>query len=211
VWGSESFIFLNNFSLKSSRLLCSDIRISDLRNKIKCPIYLVGSMGCGKSTIGKNLAQTLGYQYIDTDEIATSRINMSIASFFELGHESEFRNLETEILTQLSKTTDCIVSTGGGIVSREENRNILKSGLTIFLNVPPTVIYERLRLNRDEIVRRPLLQSSNPQADLIKIFNSRKDYYEQAHLIIDLANDKLTIKDSVLQIVESLHSHFKNK
>ena len=78
-------------------------------------------MGCGKSTIGNIFANKLGYRFLDTDEIAEYMIEMPISDFFNQGRENEFRQLESEILMQMVQYTRVVVSTGGGIVMKNEN------------------------------------------------------------------------------------------
>lgn len=78
-------------------------------------------MGCGKSTIGNIFANKLGYRFLDTDEIAEYMIEMPISDFFNQGREDEFRQLESEILMQMVQYTRVVVSTGGGIVMKNEN------------------------------------------------------------------------------------------
>ena len=78
-------------------------------------------MGCGKSTIGNIFANKLGYRFIDTDEVAEYMIEMPISDFFNQGREDEFRQLESEILMQMVQYTRVVVSTGGGIVMKNEN------------------------------------------------------------------------------------------
>jgi shikimate kinase len=78
-------------------------------------------MGCGKSTIGNIFANKLGYRFLDTDEIAEYMIEMPISDFFNQGREDEFRQLESEILMQMVQYTRVVISTGGGIVMKNEN------------------------------------------------------------------------------------------
>lgn len=212
---TESFslrnqIRLNRWTLNSSKFLANEDYISHVKQHLKKPIFLVGMMGSGKTTVGKELAKTLGFKFVDTDAVATTKINTSISSYFECGRESDFRLVETQILQNFSNETNTIVSTGGGIVVREENRNIMRKGLMVYLNVPPTVIYNRLTANVEEISRRPLLRSTNPedaQSSFVGIFNKRKELYEQAQIILDLSDQNITISETVERLLKMIFEY----
>nr|MBQ4453820.1 shikimate kinase [Clostridia bacterium] len=100
-------------------------------------IILIGMPGSGKSSVGKNLASMLGREQIDCDRELVERAGMSIPEFFSRFGEGEFRILETEILKELSKKTGKIISTGGGVVTRAENRDLLRqNGTVVFIDRP---------------------------------------------------------------------------
>ena len=92
-------------------------------------------MGSGKSTTGKILADKLGYRFLDTDEVAEYMIEKPISNFFEEGKKEEFRDLEYQILMEMSQYTRVVISTGGGIVERNTNWGVLRHGLVIFLDM----------------------------------------------------------------------------
>lgn len=138
---------------KSKRLKCSekpnDIEqdiFDDLVEKLKgtC-IFLVGMMGSGKTSVGNVLAKRLGYRFIDTDEIAEYMIEMPISEYFAQGKESNFRQLETQVLNEMSSYTRVIVSTGGGSVIKNENWGYLRHGIVIFLDTTPETIIDRMK------------------------------------------------------------------
>ena len=84
-------------------------------------VYLVGMMGSGKTSVGNEIARQLGYRFIDTDEVAEYMIEMPISDYFAQGKEAEFRNLETQILSEMSQYIRVVISTGGGVVMKSEN------------------------------------------------------------------------------------------
>ena len=94
----------------------------DLRQKLKgTSIYFVGMMGSGKSTVGKIIADKLGYRFLDTDEVAEYMIEMPISDFFAQGKVEQFRDVEYQVLMELAQYTRVVISTGGGIVERNMN------------------------------------------------------------------------------------------
>eukprot|EP01039_Chlorochromonas_danica_P010570 gene10570-11711_t len=150
-------------------------------------IYLVGMMGCGKTTIGKELANSLGYRFLDTDELAEWMIEMPITQFFketESG-ESVFRDVEHTILSNTCQHKGVVFSTGGGIVLRNENWGLLRHGIVVFIDVPPEDIYARLMSKGDAAIStRPLLQGDQPLEKLKDLLSQRIEKYEQADVHI---------------------------
>lgn len=165
---------------------CSDANLSEqLREHLKgtC-IYLVGMMGSGKSTVGDSLAKKLLYRLLDTDVLAEYLIEMPIAQFFAEGRESEFREVEYQVLMQLSQYTRVVVATGGGIVVKKENWGLLHNGLVVYLDLAPEDIHQRLKANPAEVAKRPLLQAPDPLAKLQDLCAQRKDAYESADITV---------------------------
>lgn len=116
-------------------------------------IVLIGMPGCGKTTIGKLLAKKLNMEFKDSDKVFTENICPNISKYFAGYGEDSFRCEETKILRQLSKTDNCIIATGGGVVERTENKKILQdSGIVVFINRSPENIATDVDTNS-----RPLL------------------------------------------------------
>lgn len=163
----------------------STIISTQLRDNLKgtC-IYIIGMMGCGKSTISEYLAKNLQYRSLDTDVLAEYMIEMPIHQFFHDGREPEFREVEYQVLMQLSQYTRVVVATGGGIVLKRENWGLLQHGLVVFLDLPPENIYERFKERPEEVSKRPLLQSADPLARLQDIYAQRKELYEAADVTV---------------------------
>lgn len=146
-------------------------------------IILIGLMGAGKTTIGKLLASSMGRTFIDSDHEIQQRTGVNIPVIFEFEGEAGFRKWETEVLQAVVLLPDIVLATGGGAVLREENRELLrKNGTVIYLRVPVNELKRRTRFDKN----RPLLQTDNPQARLIELFNQRDPLYrETAHIILD--------------------------
>lgn len=145
-------------------------------------LYLVGMMGSGKTTIGGLIATELGYGFVDTDAIIAQVTKRSINQLFAEAGETEFREIESQVLSQVCAYTNLAVSTGGGIVTQQKNWSYLHYGLIVWLDVPIAVLYERLK----EDATRPLLQVPNPLAKLQNIFEQRQKLYSQADLHIQV-------------------------
>ena len=146
-------------------------------------IALIGMMGSGKTTISKLLAKKSNWTLFDTDKIFEEENNTSITNFFEKFGENEFRKKEIQILELISKNENIIISTGGGIILKQENREKLFRGdiFSIYLKTSPDMIFERIKNNKT----RPLLLVENPKREIEKILNSRKDYYNLAQLTVN--------------------------
>ncbi|MGJ8725872.1 MAG: shikimate kinase [Roseibacillus sp.] len=169
-------------------------------------LILVGFMGTGKSTIGRQLSKALGYPLIDTDARIVAQQKRPIADIFEAEGEQYFRDLETETLRSLQndKCHKRIIATGGGIVLREENRQLLRDlGFVVWLVAQPETILERTSRNRE----RPLLQTQDP-AETIRLMLEQRDasYRESAHLILETTN--LDFSEITTGIIECARYHY---
>lgn len=139
-------------------------------------LYLVGMMGCGKSTIGKILARQLGYQFFDTDAVIEQAAKRSIADIFAQEGEAAFRELETQVLSELSARTRLAIATGGGIVTQQKNWSYLRHGLVVWLDLTPELLFGRLRGDTS----RPLLKTDDPFETLKGLMRDRQPFYAQA-------------------------------
>lgn len=162
----------------------------ELRDKLKgtC-LYLVGMMGTGKSSVGRALAEKVAYRFIDSDEAAEWMIEMPISDFFAQGKEDEFRELEYQVLMEMSQYTRVIVATGGGAVMQNKNWGLLRHGIVVHLDMTPADIYTRLSRDSEEVSKRPLLSGSDPEAKLAEILTDRKDKYDQADVHVNVSLD----------------------
>jgi len=140
-------------------------------------------MGAGKTTIGRTLANRLGLGFVDSDRVVEERTGVSIPTVFEIEGEEGFRKRESLVIAELSQTSGFVVATGGGAVLRPENRSNLKaSGFVVYLNVPPHLLWERTRHDKN----RPLLKVANPLLRLKELYFERDPFYrEVADLVID--------------------------
>jgi shikimate kinase len=157
--------------------------ISNLQN---LNIYLIGMMGCGKSTIGQILAQQVGYGFLDTDTLIERLTKQSINEIFATVGEEEFRSIESQVLSEVSAYTRLVVSTGGGIVLRQANWGSLRQGVIVWLDVSCDVLWQRLVSDQT----RPLLQAPDPQAKLREILDSRRARYAEADLKISINSER---------------------
>ena len=138
-------------------------------------IFIVGPMGSGKSTVGKIISDELFLNFFDTDEEIESRTGASIDWIFDLEGEKGFRKRESDILQEMVQKNSIVLSTGGGIILSDENRELLSSRGTVFyLSTPISVQIERTSKDKD----RPLLKSGDPGEILTKLHEERKDLYE---------------------------------
>lgn len=146
-------------------------------------IVLVGFMGSGKTTIGSLLSQKMSQTFIDTDETITTRIAMSIQEYFDIYGEDTFRQVETQVLAELSEKKG-ILATGGGVVTNKENRMILKQlPHVVYLKTDPDEFIRRLKADSTNV--RPLFLSRSSE-EMIDLFHQREAYYrEVASHIID--------------------------
>lgn len=157
--------------------------IQNTGSKLPANLYLTGLMGAGKTTVGRLLASTFGVEFYDTDEVIASALGMSINEIFALKGEVFFRDKETELLQLLAEKPagTCVVSTGGGIVLRKQNREAMrKKGLIIFLEVAAEEAFRRLSGKGD----RPLLDESDGGASLENMLRKRMPFYREADMVI---------------------------
>lgn len=148
-------------------------------------IILVGYMGCGKSTVGKRLSYRVKMPYVDTDKLIEAGQQMEISEIFAQKGEPAFRDMETECVKGLFENKqDYVISVGGGLPLREENRELLKKlGKVVYLRAKPETIYERLK----EDTTRPLLRGESPQEKICSMMEERDPVYEMAaDFVIDV-------------------------
>jgi len=159
-------------------------------------IIIVGAMGSGKSTVGKLLAKKLDKKYIDTDLEIEVRNNCDISNFFEKYGETLFREKESEILDSLTDINNHIISTGGGIILKEENINLLKKiGLIVFLDIDLKAQIKRVKHRK----HRPLLKRDDLYTQLKELKKDRDPIYNSiSDYIIDVSNkDKNAVVEEI--------------
>ncbi len=162
-------------------------------------IYLLGFMGAGKTTVGKLLSKKINYSFVDLDSEIESNQNCKITVIFEKHGEKHFRKIETEVLIKYSKYINQVFSTGGGIVIKDENWEIMKNnGVTVYLKASIETLFNRLKHK----TTRPLLNVDSPFERAKELFLSRKSFYEKADLIID--RERLGPEDVAEAIIKEL-------
>ena len=159
-------------------------------------VVLIGPMGVGKTTIGKKLAKQLGKPFVDTDKEIVKQ-HGAIAKIFEKSGEQHFRTLESEFLLE-ALSSDSVVSTGGGVVTQERNREALKRSFVIYLSTNGRHMASRLLAGR-----RPLLK--NGIADWKRIYEERKPLYEQV-ATVEIETSSKALNSVVSEIVELVNN-----
>ncbi len=158
----------------------------EFTNIQKEKIYLTGFMGTGKTTIGRLLSQKLNYRFIDTDDLIEKESGMTIEEIFNIHKEEYFRKLERKVLLSTFNLKKAVISTGGGLVTYEDNIKLIKeNGIAVTLTASPDVIISRI--SKDANIR-PLLQGENREEKLNTLIQKRAYYYISAHFVIDTSN-----------------------
>lgn len=145
-------------------------------------IYLIGYMGCGKSTLGKKLARHAGLQFVDMDHYIEKRNCKTVPQIFAEEGEAEFRKKERKALEELSEFSDVVIATGGGAPCFFDNVELMnRTGKTIYLNINPKILAERLMKSKTE---RPLIKGKSKE-ELVRFIDEtlkkRNEFYTQAH------------------------------
>ncbi|MDI1471713.1 MAG: shikimate kinase [Thermodesulfovibrio sp.] len=167
-------------------------------------IVLIGFMGTGKSSVGKILAKKLGLKFVDVDEIIEKTTGMKISEIFAKFGEPRFRDIETEVIKLITQNNGQVISTGGGVILREENFNRLKNkGVIFWLKASEDVIFERVKNCKN----RPLLQTENPKERIKELLTKRTPFYEKADFYIN--TEELTPEEVAEKIIEK-YKRLKN-
>lgn len=167
-------------------------------------IVLIGMMGAGKSTVGDCLRRRTSLKLFDTDEIVTSRFGMPISEIFSRHGEDKFRDVETETLQALATDEPLVVVTGGGIVLRQENLELLKRlGTVVWLEANEKTLFKRASQTGD----RPLLQRKKPRQVFAQMLQARRPLYAR---IADIRIDTsvLTDEEVAIAILSKFKRHF---
>ena len=170
--------------------------------KGKRNVFLIGPMGAGKTTIGKQLAQSLHLEFIDSDQEIEARTGAPIDWIFDIEGEEGFRKREKDVIEELTQMQGIVLATGGGAVLLPENRTFLAGrGIVVYLETSIEQQVERTR--RDK--RRPLLQDSDdPEATLLELNQERDQLYREIADIVVATNEN-SIKSVANKIVAQIH------
>lgn len=153
-------------------------------------ILLIGFMGCGKTSLGKKLAEKMNYNFIDLDKIIEETQKLSISEIFSLKGESYFRNLEREWLSDFDGK-DNIISLGGGTPCFHDNMTLINSiGTSVYLQLKPDLLTDRLLNSKQD---RPLIDAfkgdrAKLSDEIIKLLERRVDFYKKANIIFDASS-----------------------
>ena len=152
-------------------------------------IFLVGLMGAGKTSVGRQLARRLGKTFYDCDHEIERATGVKVAVIFEIEGETGFRAREAKTLAELVKHRDIVLATGGGAVLSADNRKQLsENGVVIYLRAAPADLWSRTRHDRN----RPLLKTGDPMARLQQLYDERDPLYRQvADIVVDTGSQSL--------------------
>ena len=168
-------------------------------------IILVGPMGAGKSTIGRQLSTVLKKEFKDSDHEIIARTGASIPLIFEIEGEEGFRKREAAMIDELTQLNDIVLATGGGAVLRDENRTRLKErGVVIYLYASLDQLFERTSRDRN----RPLLQTEDPRGKLEQLMTQRDPLYREVADMVVHTDDR-SIKSVVKEILIRLEQEPK--
>ncbi|OQW98861.1 MAG: shikimate kinase I [Thiothrix lacustris] len=164
-------------------------------------IILVGLMGAGKSTIGRQLARRLNLTFYDSDKVIEERTGVPIPTIFEVEGEAGFREREEHVIAELTAMQGILLATGGGSILRDSNRERIKaSGCVIYLRASADHLFQRIKHDHS----RPLMQTANPMQTLRDLLKAREPYYmEVADLIIPTGKQKVNV------ILREIHNKLK--
>ena len=151
-------------------------------------IFLIGMPSSGKSTLGRQLAKHLDYQFVDMDELIVNQELSSISDIFKYKGEDYFRSVESKVLKGIKPNQKLIIATGGGVPCFFDNIDFIKAnGISIFLNVPPEDLLKRIQ--KSEGNNRPLIDKKKSDEVLLnelrERYENRLKFYEQADIQID--------------------------
>ena len=159
-------------------------------------LALIGFMGTGKTSVGRHVAEHLGFDFLDTDELIQADTGRTIADIFARDGEPAFRALEKQVVQKLSTREKTVIATGGGLPTNAENLAALKSfALVICLWASPEKIWERVK-NQSH---RPLLHDADPQKKIRELLAVREPFYRQADVLIN--TDLRSVREAAQQIV----------
>jgi shikimate kinase len=171
-------------------------------------LVLVGPMGSGKTSVGKLLAKKLSLNFLDSDKELESRCGADIPWIFDIEGESGFRARETEILAELSTNSGILLATGGGAVTSEKNRQLIRgAGIVVYLSATADQIYQRVRHD----FGRPLLQVDNPKVAIEDILKKREPLYREVADLVIPSSERETASSMAVAVCAKIEEHFPNK
>lgn len=160
-------------------------------------VFLTGLMGSGKSRVGRQVATILKMEFVDTDSMIENKMGQTINEIFAAWGEGFFREKEAALLAALVESGNQVVATGGGMLANSANLKLaLASGFVVYLKAGPDLLAKRLA----EATDRPLLDDADPAAKLAQLLESRRGYYEAAHLTLNV--NELDIDQAAARIAE---------
>ncbi|OGI48238.1 MAG: shikimate kinase I [Candidatus Muproteobacteria bacterium RIFCSPHIGHO2_12_FULL_60_33] len=168
-------------------------------------IFLIGPMGAGKSTIGRHLAELLNKEFRDSDQEIEKRTGAGIPLIFEIEGEAGFRSRESSVLDELTRQSNLVLATGGGVVLSPDNRKILhERGVVVYLHAPLETLLQRTHRDR----HRPLLQTADRRRTLEDILKAREPIYRQtADMVIETSHrSPVSVAREIARKLEALQT-----
>ncbi len=183
-------------SKETIKLILSEL----IGEKDKMNIVLIGFMGSGKSSIGKILSKRLKMKLVDTDKLIEKKTKKRISEIFKEIGERGFRQIEVEVIDDVSSLDQRVIACGGGAVLNPLNvKNLKKKGILVYLKAIPQVLEKRL----EKVTDRPLLEGKNHQLEIIKLLSKREPIYQKvADLIVETSS--LSPEEVSEKIIEEL-------
>ena len=162
-------------------------------------VVLIGMMGAGKTGVGRALAETLGYEFVDTDKMVEKNTGKKIRRIFEDEGEARFREYEIEAIASLKGATGKVIATGGGAFQAQENRIVFNNiGLTVYLKASARELFARIKNDTS----RPLLHTADPKAEIARLLEEREHNYESAVVVVD--TEDLSVEEVVDHLIDEL-------
>ena len=163
-------------------------------------LALIGFMGTGKSSVGRQAAHLLHFTYLDTDQVIEARAGKSITDIFNQDGEPAFRDWERRIVAELVHRGRTVICTGGGLPMNPENLASLKThALVVCLWATPETVYERVR----DHAHRPLLAQPDPLPKIRELLAIREPYYRQADVLVN--TEQRNVREVSIQVVHQFH------
>ena len=170
------------------------------------PLFLVGMMGAGKTTIGRSLARILNREFVDLDHELEARCGVRVSLIFDIEGEEGFRKRETTLLEECSRRRGIVLATGGGAILAPENRTYLKErGVVVYLRASADELYRRVARDRN----RPLLQTADPKSRIRSLLEEREPLYEEV-ASLTFETGSMPVAQVVRSLIPLLHQHEVN-
>jgi shikimate kinase len=164
-------------------------------------LALIGFMGTGKSSVGRLIAETWHFTFLDTDHVIEARAGKPIAAIFAEDGEPAFREWERRIVAELVQRKKTVIATGGGLPANVANLASLKThALVVCLWASPETIWERVRSHS----HRPLLNEPDPQAKIRELLAVRAPFYKQADVLVN--TEQRSLREVAAQVMQQMHT-----
>lgn len=167
-------------------------------------LHLIGYRGSGKTTVGAALGVRLGWPFVDADVVLEAGAGMTIREIFAAEGEPGFRDRETATLRKLVAGPEAVIATGGGIVLRPENRELLRTGFVVWLTAEPELLWHRIQIDPTTGDRRPNLTTTGGLDEVRSVLTAREPLYRAtAHLITDASRSPELVATDILPAWEA--------